>query len=131
MENDAVKKRTFVKTLIVISVLFVLYVFIGNDFVEFYFGGKGRMLETADYINNLCNSNGCPLMLEGWEGENGRLRKGPMLYIAAQTPGNGHDEMIHKPQSFKLIYVMPFLQDDWFEAQGGVGKHVTSGWTGR
>lgn len=54
-----------------------------------------------------------------------------MLYIATQNQTNKNDGMGDKPQSFKLIYVMAFPQDDWFEAQGGVGKNVTSGWTGR
>ena len=127
------KMKTVVNTLIISSILLVLYLFIGHGFVEFYFGGKKEILQTAVLINNLCNANGsCPLMLENWEGENGRLRKGRKLYITTSIPGSeNNDEKSLKPQSFRLIYVMPFLSDDWFEVQGGVGKKVTSGWTGR
>lgn len=126
------KRKTAVKTLIISSILFLLYLFIGHGFVEFYSGGKKETLQTAVLINNLCNANGsCPLTLEGWEGENGRLRKGRMLYITTPIPGSGNNEKSLKPQSFRLIYVMPFPPDDWFEVQGGVGKKVTSGWTGR
>jgi hypothetical protein len=106
--------------------------FIGHGFVEFYFGGKKAILQTASLINNLCNAHGsCPLMIESWEGDNGRLRKGRMLYITAPIPGSENNEKSRKPQSFRIIYVMTFPQDDWFEVQGGVGKNVTSGWTGR
>jgi len=126
------KMKTAVSTLIIISILLVLYLFIGHAFVEFYSGGKKEMLQTASLINNLCNAHGsCPSMLEGWEGENGRLRKGPLLYIATPIPGSQNDEKSLKPQSFRLIYVMSFSPDDWFEVQGGIGKKVTSGWTGR
>jgi hypothetical protein len=54
-----------------------------------------------------------------------------MLYMTTPLPGSEHNEMSRKPQSFRLIYVMTFPTDDWFEVQGGVGKKVTSGWTGR
>lgn len=119
-----------VRTLLIISsILLILFLFIGHGFVDFYFGGKKEILQTATLINDMCNANGsCPLSLEGWEGENGKLRKGPMLYITTPIPGS---EKSLKPQSFKLIYVMAFPPDDWFEVQGGVGKKVTSSWTGR
>lgn len=126
------KAKAIRNTLVVGSLLLVLYVFVGHGFVEFFIGGKDKIIKTADHINNLCNTNGsCPLTLDGWTGDNGRLRKGQMLYIATQAHLNDHAEMSHKPQSFKLVYVMAFPQDDWFEVQGGVGKTVTSGWTGR
>jgi len=126
------KMKTVVNTLIISSILLMLYLFIGHGFVEFYFGGKKEILQTAVLINNLCNANGsCPLMLENWEGENGRLRKGRKLYITTPIPGSENNEKSLKPQSFRLIYVMTFPPDDWFEVQGGVGKKVTSGWTGR
>ncbi|PKN06596.1 MAG: hypothetical protein CVU72_03685 [Deltaproteobacteria bacterium HGW-Deltaproteobacteria-7] len=126
------KKKTVVNTLMISSILLVLYFFIGHGFVEFYFGGKKEILQTADVINNLCNANGsCPLILENWEGENGRLRKGRKMYMTIPIPGNENNEKSLKPQSFKLIYVMSFPTDDWFEVQGGVGRKVTSGWTGR
>jgi hypothetical protein len=132
MEKDTMKKKTVVNTLMISSILLVLYFFIGHGFVEFYFGGKKEILQTADVINNLCNANGsCPLILENWEGENGRLRKGRKMYMTIPIPGNENNEKSLKPQSFKLIYVMSFPTDDWFEVQGGVGRKVTSGWTGR
>lgn len=126
------KAKAVRNSLIAGSILLALYVLVGQGFVEYVFNGKDEIIKTADHINNLCNANGsCPLTLDGWTGENGRLRKGQMLYIATQNQTNKNDGMGDKPQSFKLIYVMAFPQDDWFEAQGGVGKNVTSGWTGR
>lgn len=124
--------KTVVNTLIISSILLTVYFLTGHNFVEFYWGGRNEILQTGTLISNLCNARGsCPLMLEGWEGENGRLRKGRMLYIAAPIPGGENNEKGLKPQSFRLIYVMPFPPDDWFEVQGGVGKKVTSGWTSR
>ena len=109
-----------------------MYLFIGHGFVEFYFGGKKEILQTAALIDKLCNANGaCPLILEGWESENGKLRKGRMLYITIPTPGSENNEENLKPQSFRLIYMMSFPPDDWFEVQGGVGKKIKSSWTGR
>lgn len=132
MEKDTMKRKTAVNTLIICSVFLVLYLFVGHGFVKFYSGGKKEILQTASHINDLCNASGsCPSMLEGWQGENGRLRKGQMLYIPAPAPESGNSEKSPKPQSFRLIYMMSFPTDDWFEAQGGVGKKVTSGWTGR
>lgn len=132
MEKDAMKMKTVVKTLTIGSVLFMLCLFIGQGIVEFYFSGKKEMLQMAALVNNLCNDNGsCPLLLESWEGENGRLRKGRMLYMTTPIHGSEKNEKSLKPQSFKMIYVMAFPPDDWFEVQGGVGKEVTSGWTGR
>ena len=126
------KIKTVVNTLIISSIFLTLYLFIGHGFVKFYFNGKKEILQTAAFINDLCNASGsCPLILENWEGENGRLRKGLMLYIAAPVPGSENNEKSLKSQSFRLIYVMNFLPDDWFEVQGGVGKKITSGWTGR
>ncbi|MRR18180.1 MAG: hypothetical protein EG826_17190 [Deltaproteobacteria bacterium] len=126
------KMKTLVKVLIIGLILLISYIFIGHGFVEFYFGGKKEILQTAVVINNLCNANGsCPLKLENWEGENGKLRKGRNLYIATPVPGSESNEKSLKPQSFKLIYVMAFPPDDWFEVQGGVGRKITSGWTGR
>lgn len=126
------KKKTVVKTLTIGSILLMLCLFIGQGIVEFYFSGKKEILQTAALINDLCNANGsCPVMLERWEGENGRLRKGRMLYMTTPIPGSENNEKSLKPQSFRLIYVMTFPPDDWFEVQGGVGKKVTSGWTGR
>ena len=132
MEKDTMKKKTVVKTLTMGSILLIFCLFIGYGIVEFYFGGKNEILQAAARINRLCNDNGsCPLVIEGWEGENGKLRKGSMMYVATPIPGSENNEKSLKPQSFRLIYVMTFPPDDWFEVQGGVGKTVTSGWTGR
>jgi len=126
------KLKYVVNTLIMSSILLMLYLFIGQGFVEFYFVGKKEMLQTASLINNLCNANGsCPLTLESWKGENGRLRKGRMLYMTTPIPEIENNDKSLKSLSFRLIYVMTFPTDDWFEVQGGVGKTVTSGWTGR
>lgn len=126
------KMKTVVKILTIGSILFTVCLFIGQGIVEFYFSGKKEILQTAALINNLCNANGsCPVTLESWDGENGRLRKGRMLYMTTPVPGSENDDKSLKPQSFRLIYVMAFPPDDWFEVQGGVGKKVTSGWTGR
>ncbi|CAG1017010.1 hypothetical protein ANAEL_05955 [Anaerolineales bacterium] len=126
------KKKTAMNTLVIGSVLLMVYLFVAQGLVEFYFSGKKEILQTADHINNLCNADGsCPSVLEGWEGNNGKLRKGRLLYIPTPVPGSEDTETSVKPQSFRLIYVMTFPPDDWFEVQGGVGKKVTSGWTGR
>lgn len=126
------KMKTVVNTLIISSILLILYIFVGHDFVEFYFGGKKDILQTAAHINDQCNANGsCPLTLENWSGEKGRLKSGRKMYITIPDPVNENNENSLKPKSFRLIYVMTFPPDDWFEVQGGVGKNVTSGWTGR
>lgn len=120
------------KALIIGSILVLLFIFIGQGFVAFYLGGKEEILKTAALINNMCNAKGsCPVTLEGWQGESGKLRKGPMLYMATPVPGSQNNEKSLTPHSFRLIYVMSFPADDWFEVQGGVGKNITSGWTGR
>lgn len=126
------KRKTVVNTLIISSILLITYIFIGHGFVEFYFGGKKDILQTAAFINDQCNANGsCPLTLENWRGENGRLRNGQKMYIVNPSPAGDNNQDSLKPKSFRLIYVMAFPPDDWFEVQGGVGKNVTSGWTGR
>lgn len=126
------KTKKIMNTLIISSIILITYIFMGHGFVEFYFGGKKDILQTAAVINNLCNTNAsCPLTLENWQGENGKLRSGQKLYITTPDQGAGSSGNNPKPQSFKLIYVMAFPSDDWFEVQGGVGKNVTSGWTGR
>lgn len=126
------KTKTVATAVIIVSILLILSLFMGNGFIGFYSGGKKEILRTAALINDRCNADGsCPLTLESWEGEKGRLRKGQMMYIATSAPGSRDDEKGPKPQSFRLIYVMTFPTDDWFEVQGGVGRKVTSGWTGR
>ena len=122
-----------VNILMILSILLMLYFFAGHDFMKFYFGGKAEILEAGDHINKLCNANGsCPTTLEGWEKANSgaNLIKGNMLYYV--DPGkdikDGGEKK--KNRTFKLVYRF-FMPDDWFEVHGGVGKKVTSGWTGR
>jgi hypothetical protein len=127
------KVKTAVNTLIVASILLIFYFFVGHGFVKFYTGGKTELLETAAYINKLCNANGsCPTTLEGWQKSHSEstLTKGRMLYYVnpeEEIKGSGERK---KNQTFKLVYRF-FMPDNWFEARGGVGKEVTSGWTGR
>jgi len=124
--------KTVINTLVIGSILLMVYFFVGHGFAKFYFSGKKEILQTAAQINGLCNARGaCPVMLDNWKGENGRLRMGQMLYMTTPLPGSEINEMSRKPQAFRLIYVMSFPTDDWFEVQGGVGKKVTSGWAGR
>ena len=118
--------------LIIGSVLLIFYFFVGFNFAEFYFGGKTKLLEAAGNINKLCNDNGsCPQTLEGWQiEENGTLRKDKMLHFVVPVDGSKDSVKSMKPQAFRLVYVMT-IPDHWFEAQGGVGKKVTSGWKSR
>ena len=118
--------------LIIGSILLILYFTVGFNFAEFYFGGKTKILEAAAHINKLCNANGsCPLTLEGWQVEkNGTLRKDKMLYFVVPVDGSKDSEKSIKPQAFRLVYMMT-IPDHWFEAQGGVGKSVTSSWKSR
>ena len=56
------KMKTVVNTLIVSSIILTLYFFVGHGFVKFYFSGKKEILQTAAFINDLCNASGsCPL----------------------------------------------------------------------
>jgi hypothetical protein len=114
--------------------LAILYTFAGHNYVKFYFGGKADFLELAASINQLCNSNrSCPQVLEGWQASSGGrdgLRKGSMLYFPAAREGDEKSANSNEYSEFTLIYSF-FLPDHWFEAQGGVGKSVTSGWKNR
>lgn len=120
--------------LIIGSILLILYFFVGHDFVKFFFSGKTKILEAAAHINKLCNANGsCPLTLEGWQVRGSgseRLFKDNMIYFVTPGAGSKDSGKINKHQEFRLVYRF-FLPDDWFEAQGGVGKKVTSGWKSR
>ena len=128
------KMKTLINTLIIASILLILYFFVGHDFVKFFFGGKTEILEAAEHINKLCNANGsCPKTLEGWQVRGSgskRLFKGNMIYFVTPGAGSKDSGKSEKYQDFRLVYRF-FLPDDWFEAQVGVGKKVTSGWESR
>lgn len=128
------KKLSLPKILIAIVILAILYHFVGQDFLTFYTGGKTELLATAAQINQRCNADGaCPGALEGWKPLYGRadaLSRGKMLYffMAGETNAGGGQSQANR--NFKLVYQF-FMPDDWFEAKGGVGQTVTSGWAGR
>ena len=128
------KIKTIINTLIVGSIFLIIYFFAGHDFVRFYFGGKTEIHETAEHINRLCNANGsCPETLEGWQirGEgSGMMFKGNMIYFITQAEGSKAGDQSKKHQEFKLVYRF-FLPDHWYEARGGVGMKVSSGWESR
>jgi len=128
------KKKTVVNTLIIGFILVILYIFLGHDFVKFFFGGKTQMLETAKHINKLCNANGlCPELLEGWQARGSgskMLFKDNMIYFLTTGVGEKDSGKAKKHQEFRLVYRF-FLPDHWFEVKGGFGKRVTSGWKSR
>ncbi|MEW6671624.1 MAG: hypothetical protein AB1427_07965 [Thermodesulfobacteriota bacterium] len=127
------KKKTVVNTLIVGSIFLIFYFFVGHDFVKFYFGGKTEILEAAEHINKLCNANGsCPTVLGGWQKaySGNHLFKGNMLYFVDTGEGGKDKGRSRKLQEFRLVYRF-FMPDNWFEARGGVGMKVTSGWMDR
>jgi len=114
-------------------ILLILYFFAGHDFAKFYFGGKSEILEAAEHINKLCNADGkCPTTLEGWRESHtaGNLVKGNMFYFVTPEEGVKGSGEKNKNQTFRLIYRFS-VPDHWFEVKGGVGRKVTSGWTGR
>ena len=124
-------KKKITNGLIVVSVLLILYVFIGHSFVMFYLGGKAEILEAGESINKQCNENGnCPTAMDGWYRSRtspDRVFKGNMIYIVSPDESKSGSE---KHPSFRLIYTFP-MPDDWFEVQGGVGKSLTSEWKSR
>lgn len=128
------KIKTIANSLIIGTILLIIYLFVGHDFVRFYFGGKTEILEAGESINRLCNTNGsCPKTLEGWKlrgSGSGTLHKGNMMYYVTPGGGNKDGDKGKEPQEFILVYRF-FLPDHWFEVQGGVGKKVTSGWKSR
>ena len=123
--------KTVLNSLIIGSILLILYVFAGHSFVKFYTGGKADILEAGVQINKLCNSNGaCPTTMDGWQpsfSNSDMLYKDNMVYFVSSDEGVDKGK---KYQTFRLVYrfIMP---DDWFEVQGGVGKSVTSDWKSR
>lgn len=126
--------RTLINTLIIGSILVILYSIVGHNYVRFYYGGKTEILEIATVINELCGSNrSCPLAIDGWQALHGNrdgLRKGSMFYFPAPGEGNKESGQSKKHQEFTLVYSF-FEPDHWFEVQGGVDKKVTSGWKSR
>ncbi len=128
------KKKTVVNTLIIGSILLILYFFVGHDFVKFYFSGKTEILEAGAHINKLCNANrSCPKTLEGWQvwrSGSESLFKDNMIYFVTPGERSKDSSKSKKHQEFRLVYRF-FLPDDWFEVQGGVGMKVTSGWKSR
>jgi hypothetical protein len=128
------KKKAVVNTLIIGSILLILYPFVGHDFVKFYCGGKTEILEAGTHINKLCNADGsCPEILEGWQvwisGSKTLFKDNMMYYVTPGEAGKQNDNG-KKHQEFRLVYRF-FMPDHWFEVQGGVGKQVTSGWKSR
>jgi len=119
------KIKNVINALIVGSILLILYVFVGHDFVRFYLGGKAELIETAERIHQLCNDNGeCPTQMQGWQKRhNGSLSRDHMLYFV--VPGEDR-----KPQAFRLVYSF-FMPDDWFEVEGGADRPLISGWESR
>lgn len=120
--------------LIIASVVMLAYLFVGNGFTEFYFGGKTEMLEVAKRVNKLCNDNGsCPASLEGWQARGSKavpLVNGNMLYFVIADENSSHGAKSKEYKGFRLIYSF-FMPDDWFEVEGGVGKPISSGWKSR
>jgi len=127
------KVKTILNGLIIGAILLIVYFVAGHNYVKFYFGGQTDLRQAATNFNKLCNADGsCPTALEGWstQGITGdRLFRDNMVYIP--DPGDKADDTkANAPRSFRLVYGF-FMPDHWFEAQGGVGKQVTSGWKSR
>ncbi|MDH3713873.1 MAG: hypothetical protein OET44_08520 [Gammaproteobacteria bacterium] len=102
--------------------------------MKFYLGGKAELLGVAAQINTQCNADGsCPTELAGWQAWNGAgapLSRGSMLYFVSAGEGNDDRDGNAQHPAFRLVYRF-FLPDHWFEARGGIGKSVTSGWKSR
>jgi len=128
------KKKPLFKALSVGVIVAILYYFVGHDFMTFYVGGKTELLATAAQINERCNADGaCPAALEGWTPLGSRadvLSRDNMLYFVTAGETDAAGDQSKANQGFKLVYRF-FMPDDWFEAGGGVGRTLTSGWTGR
>lgn len=161
-------KHSITNVVIIGFVLGILYLLVGHSYVTFFISGKSQILEVANRINDLCNSNReCPAEMEGWIPLNdgrGGLIKDSMVYIplpakvskdpsafandklhqpGAGQPDNRQDDSTENTRSdvtgtsqvdqylnFVLIYRV-FAPDQWFEAEGGVKRTVTSGWKSR
>jgi len=123
-------KKTVLNTLIVGSILLILYIFTGHGFVKFYTGGKTEILKAGALINKRCNESGaCPTTLDGWHQSYTNpdmMIKDDMAYFVSSTEAGAKG----KHQTFRLVYRF-FMPDDWFEVQGGVAKQVTSDWKSR
>jgi len=128
------KKKPLLKALSFGAIAVIVYYFAGHDFMTFYAGGKTELLATAAQISERCNAAGaCPATLEGWKPSGSRvdvLSKGNMLYFVTAGETDAASGQSKANQEFKLVYHF-FMPDDWFEARGGVGRILTSGWTGR
>jgi hypothetical protein len=126
--------KRLINFLIVGCVLASLYVFAGHHYAKFYFGGKAEILDLASSINDLCNTTkSCPETLEGWQvssGRKGSLRKDNMFYYPVTRNGGEKSTNNKEYNEFTLVYGF-FAPDHWFEAKGGVGRSVTSGWMSR
>lgn len=124
------KATTIINVLIIGSICLILYFFMGRNYVNF---NETEILETAASINKQCNENGaCPETLEGWKiwrsGEKTLIKNGMLYYISSGDGDKGADKSKDR-NAFRLVYGLGL--DDWFEAQGGVGKKVTSGMRSR
>ena len=126
------KFGTIVNMLIVGSMLAIVYLVAGRSYVNFHSGGREDLLRIAEQINGQCNANGaCPASLKGWqETSAGSLQKGDMLYIVSTGEGDKAGAAAKPHQTFRMIYAF-FGPDSWFQAQGGVGKTITSGMVSR
>lgn len=128
------KKKPLLKALSFGVIVAILYYFVGHDFMTFYVGGKTELLATAAQINERCNADGaCPAALEGWTPLGSRadvLSRDNMLYFVTAGETDAAGDQSKANQGFKLVYRF-FMPDDWFEARGGIGRTLTSGWTGR
>lgn len=125
------KKGLFSKLLIAGFIIAILYIFIGQDFLRFYTGGREELLRTATLINERCNEDGaCPATLDGWSARGTMLAKGNMLYMLSPRTQRPDEAKPEERQNFKLVYSF-FMPDNWFEASGGVGEKVVMGWKER
>ena len=125
------KSKTIINSLIIAFILLIIYFVVGHGYVKFFFSGKDELLKTAAYINELCNTKGsCPTNLDGWEAGMSKsstiLGKGNMVYHVFPSVKDKDNKKSKNYQSYILGY--HFIMPHWFEAQGGVGKEVTSGW---
>ena len=120
-----------VNYLIVGGILAILYAFVGHGYVKFYFGGKAEFLDLASSINEFCNTRQfCPATPAGWPTPGGKtagLGNGNLYYYPVSREGaeeNATNGIFHE---FRLVYGF-FAPGHWFEAGGGVGRKLTSGW---
>lgn len=126
--------KNFLNTLIIGSIVLILYSIIGHRYVQFYFAGKTEMLEWAAQFNELCNTNrSCPTSIDGWQvldGPRESLRKNNLQYYLSPDEEIKDSGSGKKILEFTLVYGF-FMPDHWFESQGGVDREVTSNWKNR